>query len=338
MSDAIARNVEDFGLLFLMAFDGNDVQRDVIEFFNTFKIGGVILFEDNYENPDQLRTMINRLQRECSRLGEPLLIAVDQEGGDVQRFKTGFTRLPSAAELGDLDPAETEAIAFQAAKELSGVGVNLNLAPVADLCARHMAGAIGSRSFGADPAKVSNHVVAAVRGFRRGGILSCVKHFPGHGSTSTDSRQSLPTIDRGFSELQEKDLVPFRAAIEEGVDVVMTAHANYADCPEPKTPATLSRFWCTTVLREQFRFSGVILTDALEMKALDHMSPVECGAAAFAAGADLLLYYREAHQFTAFATLRERLEQGAISQESVSAKLQRMRQLRSKLTADPPPC
>ncbi|MDY7091529.1 MAG: beta-N-acetylhexosaminidase [Acidobacteriota bacterium] len=330
--------LDTFGQLFLLAFDGTRLGEDVAEFFRTFRIGGVVLFTDNFRHPEQLGQLTAELQHRCARPGEPLLVATDHEGGRVQRFRTGFTRLPPMAELGTGEPAATEELLAQAGAELAGAGVHLCLAPVADLAAATSAGAVGDRSFGLDPRRTAEHVAAAVRGLRRGGVLSCVKHFPGHGATEVDSHRDLPVVSASRSVMEERELIPFRAALAADVDAVMTAHVRYpqagadGEAPGEDPPASLSPFWQRQVLRQELGYEGPIVADALEMKALRrYWTPAECGALAFAAGSDLLIYYKEAHQFSAVYRLHRALEQGRLSPTRVAEALGRVRRLKGRL-------
>jgi beta-N-acetylhexosaminidase len=328
---ASAEILRDFGQLFIMAFDGKRLPPDIAEFFATFRVGGVILFADNYESPEQLAALTAELDARCASPDAPLFIATDHEGGRVQRFRAGFTRIPPMADYGARSPEETEAIHRVAARELAAAGVNFDLAPVADLCARETPGAIGDRSFGVDPERVAAHVAAAIAGIRGEGLLACVKHFPGHGSTVQDSHRELPVIDLDRAAM-DRELAPFRAAVRAGVDAVMTAHALYPRAGDPEWPASLSPFWLTTVLRGELGFDGLVITDAIEMKALQQRwSPTECGLRAQRAGADVLLYYREAHQFAAFAALRRALETGELDEAAVARSLDRVRRAKRHL-------
>jgi beta-N-acetylhexosaminidase len=329
--------LEDFGQLFLLAFDGPRLPAEVAEFLRTFSIGGVVLFGDNYRDPGQLRALISDLQSHGAAPDRPLFVATDHEGGRVQRFREGFTRLPAMATCGDRDPRDTESLHRQAARELREAGINFNFAPVADLCPADRPGAVGDRSFGDDPQQTARHVAAAVRGLQDEGLLACAKHFPGHGPTSEDSHRVLPVVSRTFPELAAQDLVPFRAAIDAGVAAVMTAHVLYPEAGDDRLPASLSPFWLRQVLREDLRFEGLIVTDALEMKALrGRFSPAECGRRALEAGSDLLLYYKEAHQYSAFWELRSAFERGELDPGPIAASLERVRAAKRRLAGVTP--
>lgn len=326
--------VRRFGQLFIMAFDGLQPQPEVLEFFSVFNIGGVILFADNYASPEQLRKLTRGLQQSIGANGFPVFIATDHEGGRVQRFRDGFTRIPAMSKLGSGSDHKTERIHRRIASELKSVGVNVNLAPVADLCTEEQPGAIGDRSFGTDPMMVSAHVRAAITGLQEEGVVACVKHFPGHGFTKQDSHRELPIITRTKDELDTNDLQPFRAAIDEGVASVMTAHAVYPRAGDPKWPASLSSFWVRDILRGQMKFDGLVITDAIEMKSLSTQWSAEtCGYQALMAGTDVLLYYREAHQFRAFEDLKRGLENGEIPPGPVEQSLARVARVKSRFVA-----
>jgi beta-N-acetylhexosaminidase len=324
--------VADFGRLFVMAFDGVRPDREALEFFTRFRIGGLILFEDNYEHPAQLRELIAGLQARCAADGEPVLMLTDHEGGRVQRFRAGFSELPAAADLG-LAGVEATAEAYaRAGRELREAGVNLVLAPVADVCPRDRPGTIGDRAFGDTPEVVAEHVDAAVRALQDAGVAACAKHFPGHGPTEDDGHRVLPVVERDEDELAARDLLPFRAALDAGAATVMTAHAVYPASGDAERPASLSPYWIAEVLRGRLGFDGVVVSDALEMKGLmTQWTPVDSGLRALEAGTDLVLYYKEADQYAAFYELRLALERGDLDPAPVRDSLRRLAALRHRL-------
>jgi beta-N-acetylhexosaminidase len=244
-------------------------------------LGGVVLFAWNVESRDQLRALTTALRAER----EDVLIAIDEEGGDVTRLESANgSSYPGNAALGAVDDVElTEKVATAIAADLGDVGVNLDLAPVADVNTNPLNPVIGIRSFGADPELVARHVAAFVRGLQSSGVAACAKHFPGHGDTAEDSHLSLPVV----GSLEEAALRPFRAAIDARVQSVMTAHIVVRALGE--APATMSREILHELLREEMGFEGMVLTDALEMRAISATVGVEEGAVrAIEAGADAL--------------------------------------------------
>jgi beta-N-acetylhexosaminidase len=243
-------------------------------------LGGVVLFGWNVESPEQLRSLTGSLRSE----GE-LLVGIDEEGGDVTRLEVATgSSYPGNAALGAVDDVElTERVAASIGADLAEVGVNFNLAPVADVNTNPLNPVIGIRSFGADGELVARHVAASVRGLEGAGVAACAKHFPGHGDTSEDSHHELPVVE----SLEEAALTPFRAAIAADVKSVMTAHIVVRSLGE--TPATMSPAILHDLLRVELGYDGLVVTDALEMKAISATVGVEEGAVqAIAAGADAL--------------------------------------------------
>ena len=241
-------------------------------------LGGVVLFAKNVGTPEELRALTAQLRSARA----DLLIAIDEEGGDVTRLEARRgSSYPGNWALGVVDDtALTEAVANAIAADLAAFGVNLDLAPVADVNSNPDNPVIGIRSFGTEPALVSRHVAAFVAGLQAHGVAACAKHFPGHGDTAQDSHLELPVVP-------EPELEPFRAAIAAGVRTIMTAHVRVPSLDDEQ--ATLSRRILDELLRAELGFEGVAITDALEMRAVAATVGVEEGAVrAVAAGADAL--------------------------------------------------
>ncbi len=279
----------------LPSFPGYDVPDWVLRELEG-GLGGITLFAYNVRDEQQLAALTARLRGE-----REILVAIDEEGGDVTRLEAATgSSFPGNLALGVVDdPVLTEDVAAAIAGELARAGVNLNLAPVADANTNPLNPVIGVRSFGADPELVARHVAAFVAGTQRQGVAACVKHFPGHGDTAVDSHLDLPTVE-GDLELA---LVPFRAAIAAGVQAVMTAHLLVPALDD--VPATLSRRILTGLLREELGFGGLVITDALEMRAISAGIGVEEGAVrAIEAGADALCIGHDLHEETVAAVVR----------------------------------
>ena len=243
--------------------------------------GGVMLFATNVPSRAELASLCASLRAE----GGDLLFAIDEEGGDVTRleWRTGSS-YPAGAALGAIDDtALTEAVATAIAAELGAVGVNWNLAPVADVNVPENP-VIGARAFGDDAATVARHVAAFVRGTQAAGVAACAKHFPGHGATTQDSHLELPTVEGDV----EAGLEPFRAAVAAGVRSIMTAHVRVPALGEE--PATLNSRVLHDLLREELGFRGVIVGDALDMRAVAARAPAaELAVEALIAGCDGLI-------------------------------------------------
>ena len=262
------------------SFDGTAAADWVLRWIER-GLGGIVLFGQNIEDARQVAALTDALRAERS----DLLIATDEEGGDVTRLEArGGSSYPGNWALGVVDDsALTEEVAASIAGELAAVGVNFDFAPVADVNSNPENPVIGIRSFGSEPALVSRQVAAFVKGLQREGVAACAKHFPGHGDTSQDSHLELPVVSGGVDEA----LVPFRAAIAAGVRSIMTAHVLIPELWGDQ--ATLSREILQDLLRQELGFDGVAITDALEMRAISASVGIEGGAVlALIAGADAL--------------------------------------------------
>ena len=255
-------------------------------------VGGVILFRRNFRDTEQLKA----LTADIKALRHPeLIVAVDHEGGRVQRFIDGFTRLPAMRTLGRIwdeqSPAEAERCAQTVgrvlATELAACGIDLSFTPVLDLDWGQCA-VIGNRSFHPHPDTVSALALALQRGLNQGGMKACGKHFPGHGHVEGDSHHTLPHDNRPLSEIEAADLVPFAKLAAAGMAAVMPAHVVYP-AADP-LPAGYSPYWLQTVLRQQLGFNGVIFSDDLTMEGAAAAGGIrERAAQAFAAGCDIVL-------------------------------------------------
>jgi beta-N-acetylhexosaminidase len=253
--------------------------------------GGVILFARNYENPEQL----SNLTAEIERLREPALpVCVDHEGGRVQRFREGFSAIPPMRELGRLWDRDREAaretaraIAYIAGAELAAHGVDFSFAPVLDLDYGGSS-VIGDRALHFDPSAVGTLGACIVKGFADAGMGAVGKHFPGHGYATADSHVAVPRDERKMIDIQKKDLVPFRMAIEAGLAAVMPAHVIYTQVDGE--PAGYSKHWLQEVLRGKLGFQGIIFSDDLSMEGASVAGGVpERARAALAAGCDMVL-------------------------------------------------
>jgi beta-N-acetylhexosaminidase len=259
-------------------------------------VGGVILFSRNYESPEQIAALTVSIHA----LREPhLLIAVDHEGGRVQRFRSGFTRLPPVGELGKhyhQHPTQTlqraEQTGWLMAAELRAVGVDFSFAPVLDLD-YGVSEVIGNRSFHRDPYVVKDIASAYIDGMKRAWMPAVGKHFPGHGAVEVDSHKGLPVDYRHFEDMLQADMLPFRELCQQQLVGVMPAHIVYEQCDDK--PAGFSRFWLQEILRGRFGFQGAILSDDLSMQGAVAAAGDVCSRAeaALDAGCDMVLVCNE---------------------------------------------
>ena len=279
---------------------GPELDPETREIITAFPPGGVVLFKRNV-SPDsgQIRALTSGLQETCQRVaGRKLVIAIDQEGGPVKRLPPPFGQYPAAASYGPQGEAKVFEWGLAQGRELAGLGVTMNLAPVLDINVLGEEGVMSQRVFGADPETVTRLGLAAIKGLQKGGVAACAKHFPGMGQTSLDPHlQVSPRADRSLEELLGWELVPFVRALEAGVEAIMTSHLVYPGL-EAGLPASLSARIITGLLKERLGYQGLILTDDLDMGAitLDY-SPQEAARMALAAGADRVLLCQDQASF-----------------------------------------
>ena len=242
-------------------------------------LGGVVLFAWNVRDPEQVLRLVASLRAERPEV----VVAIDEEGGDVTRLEASTgSSYPGNLALGAVDDVElTRRVASSMGAELRAVGVDLDLAPVADVLSNTASAIVGVRSFGSDASLVARHLGAFVEGLQAAGVAACAKHFPGHGDVAEDSHFDLPVID----SVREEALLPFRAAISAGVRAIMSAHVVVRDAGEE--PATLNRVLLHDLLRDELGFEGMAITDAVEMGAISATTGhAEAAVRALLAGAD----------------------------------------------------
>ncbi len=307
------------------AFDDRALDR-VRGWVDTLQIGGIIV---SVGSPMDIAAKLNFLQRR-SKL--PLLVGSDLEGGTSFRFNPGGTPFPTNMGVG---AAGSERDAYQmgrvTALEGRAAGVHLTFAPVADVNNNAANPIINTRSFGSDARAVARFVAAAVRGTQDAGMLATAKHFPGHGDTDTDSHISLPVVRADWARLDTLELIPFRAAIKAGVDVVMSAHIAMPGLENGSMePATLSPDILTGVLRDSLHFRGIVVTDALDMGALvSSYGPGEASVKAFLAGSDLLLMPTD--PYAAIEAMIEAIGAGRIPRARLTASVRRVLDTKERL-------
>ena len=283
----------------IIGLKGAELTDDETKFIVQHNIGGIILFDRNVESPDQLRQLCLDLQNLRHKLPDkhPFFISIDMEGGRVARLKAPFTRWPDAAKIGALD---STSVAFKfsnmMAEELRSVGINLDYAPCVDVLTNPLNTVIGDRSLGSDPNVVAKLASALVRGYIKGGVLPCAKHFPGHGGTLVDSHDDLPVEDISMKELDAAALIPFKKTFRARLDFVMTAHIKFPQI-DPDFPVTLSKIFLQDILRKELRFRNLVITDDLGMGALvKHYDKKEIPILALNAGCDVLLFCNDFEQ------------------------------------------
>lgn len=316
-----------------MNFQNQRGGKNFKEVIEKYHVGGVIYFNWSYNitdpaDPVQTNKLSNDLQKiAMDSMGIPLFIATDQEGGIVQRLRKPGTNLPGNMALG---ATGSEELAYKAAQvmgsELKALGMNMDFAPVVDVNSNYKNPVIGVRSFGEQPDLVSKLGVAQVKGYQSVGIMATVKHFPGHGDTDTDSHYGLPIIQHTKEQLYNVDLKPFKQAIDQGIGAIMTAHIVVPALDDSGLPATLSKPILTDLLRKEFGFDGLIITDSLGMSGANVLPPEQVPVAAFLAGNDILLNPPDVD--LAYNAVLNAVKDGTISEERLDESVYRI--LRAK--------
>ena len=284
---------EKVGQLLMVHFCGETVNDDAKVLIQDTKVGGIIYYNwsNGLHSPEQVQTLSRGLQKVAkeNRHGIPLLIAADQEGGLVARLNEGFTHFPGNRALGEAgDPQLAEQAAFAMGEELRAVGINMNLAPVVDVNSNPRNPVIGVRSFGDRPEMVASLAKGALHGYRQAGIITTLKHFPGHGDTAADSHENLPIVRKSKKELEQEELFPF-AKLASSADAIMTAHI-LVPAFDSEQCSTLSEK-TLSYLRDTIGFQGVIVADSLVMEGVLNkcLSVEEAAIQALKAGCDLLI-------------------------------------------------
>ncbi len=337
-------DIEDaIGQKILLAFHGREPTPEIIAALKNYRPAGLTLFRSlNIDNPIQVRQLTDSLQRLARDLGlPPLLIATDQEGGQLMAVGEGTTPVPGNMALGATGSAELARKAGAVlGRELAAMGINVNYAPSCDVNVNPQNPVIGTRSFGENPEDVARLVAAMIEGIQSAGVAATAKHFPGHGDTSGDSHHGLPSVPHDLERLEKVEFLPFRAAIAADVKLMMTAHLALPALDGPEAPpATLSRRILHGLLREELGFDGVIITDAMDMKAIRQGEALgEDAVRAVAAGADLLLLTSDSDdQQRVHASLLQALQSGQLDREAMEESTDRVLSLKHWLAGQTQP-
>lgn len=296
-------------------------------------VGGIVYFEQNLKDEEQTKDMLTKTRSYFrERLGIEPLLGVDEEGGQVARIsgraEFALESFPDMAEIGASEqPERAGEIGSRIGVCLSELGFNLDFAPVADVLTNPENTVVVRRSFGSDPAQVSEFVNAYAEGLRSQGITAVLKHFPGHGGTAGDSHDGYAQTDRSLEQMRETEFVPFREGIESGIQVIMAGHISAPSVTEDELPASLSYKMITEILREELGFDGVIITDAMNMGAItEKYSSSEAAVKAIEAGCDMILMpenFEEAYQ-----GVLDSVRQGRLTEERINQSVMRILEIK----------
>ena len=334
---------EKVGQLLIGGFEGTEIGDQATRLVQEYQVGGLILYGRNIAGAGQLVTLTNGLKA-LNGDGIPLFLSIDQEGGGVDRMPPEVRRTPGAYCVGQTGSVPAaQSYGYVLAAECAAFGLNLDFAPVLDVWSNPGNTVIGQRAFSADARTVAGLGPAAARRMMDQGIIPAVKHFPGHGDTAVDSHVGLPVVDKSPEELEETELIPFRAAIQSAgtdgqVPAVMVAHILLTQL-DPERPASLSPAVVTGLLREELGFAGAVLTDDLTMGAVTQSYGLgEAAVLAVEAGCDILLVCHGQDSVPAVRTaLLEAVASGRITAERLDESVYRILRLKTEyaLTNEP---
>ncbi len=323
---------EKVGQLLVIGVNGTAFSDEMDNLIRNYHVGGVIIMGRNISTTAELLHLINDSKQANETNKISLFMSVDEEGGRVSRLPAGIPKLPASAQI---SKQNDETLSYRAGTYLAEVllefGYNMNFAPVLDINSNPENPVIGDRSLGADPELVAKLGVASMHGMTDNGVISVVKHFPGHGDTVVDSHKALPKVETTLERLRNIELVPFQQAIDEGADAVMVAHILFPAL-DPDYPSSMSKSIITDLLRNDMQFNGVVITDDLTMGAIanDYTIP-EAAVQSFVAGSDLLLIVNGYdNQINTINALVKAIETGDITEERLNESVKRILTLKEK--------
>ena len=320
---------EKVGQLLMFAFQGDSYNEQLDMQIRKLKVGGIIYFSRNIKNKEQVQRLNEKIKQNAKK---PPFIAIDQEGGIVQRIVEGMPLFPGAMAI-SASQMDNYDVCYEVGKELRSIGFNVNFAPVADCNNNPLNPVINSRSYSDDPKVCGWYASRAAQGFQDALILPTSKHFPGHGDTKVDSHLSLPKVDKSIEELEKMEFIPFQETINNGIEGIMASHILYPALDD-KFPATLSKKIITGILKEKMGFKGLIVTDSLTMGAIyNTYSHREIVRYACNAGIDLLVFCGKAdinEQIDIYNSFIEEVKIGNIPMERIDESYEKIIRLKEK--------
>lgn len=325
---------EKIGQLLIVGFPQGTPEKDIMDYIAIDKVGGFILFKRNYGNFKELYGLNSKLKDWNKNNPLPLFISIDEEGGTVSRLPKEGTKIPDAAVFGKInDDKLTEKSGVIVGKQLYAAGINLNFAPVLDILSLKDNTLLKLRAYGKDGNLVSKHGIAFINGLKSQGIISVPKHFPGHGDTDKDSHVTLPVINIDEITLKNRELIPFKDAINAGIDAIMVGHLAFPKIDESVKPATKSKIFLTDILRNELNFQGIALTDEIEMYGFmdNEQSLEESVIEAFNSGIDVFVIgHTKEIQKKVLKALMEGVSEGLITEERLNESLRRIIKVKNK--------
>lgn len=323
------------GQKLIFGFHGETLSEEFKDLIREYKIGNVILFLRNVKSADQLRRLCGEVQDLIrAETGYPAFIVIDQEGGMVSRLPKDAVNVPGAMAIAATgDPENARKASEITIRQLRGLGANFNMAPVLDVNNNPANPVIGVRSFGDKPERVAAFGVASAQPYEGSGILCCGKHFPGHGDTAVDSHLGIPMVDKTEEELEQVELIPFRAAVEAGIQAIMISHVMFPKIEAERVPCTMSRTFVTDLLKKKMGYDGLILTDCMEMLAIqEHYGTPEGTVASIKAGVDLAEISSTIElEWNAARMVNEAAERGEFDLEEIRESVEKILAFKEKI-------
>lgn len=323
---------EKIGQMIIIGMDTNYITDRIKDMILKYKIGGIILYRKNFNTYQDMLKLIKNLKDLNRKNKIPLFIAIDQEGGRVNRMPREIKNLPSANQIAITGGEElVKAAANITGQILRKSGFNLNFSPVLDIKRFENNHAIGDRSFGSDKEEVAKFGITAMKELQKNKVVSAIKHFPGHGATKQDSHNFLPVINEKIEKLQKEDMYPFEQAIKNGADVVLVGHLLIKNITGIY-PASLSRKFIAKYLRMKYRYNGVIITDDLKMKAIKVLYGTKLSVRkAFEAGNDIIVFrYNNKKEVEVIEQIISLVKKGKIKENRINKSVKRIIDLKNK--------
>ena len=321
---------EKIGQLFIVGFEGEEINDEIVDLVKNQKVGGLIYFSRNIVDSNQIINLNNEIK--AIEKDIPLFISVDEEGGVVSRVPEEFVKLPSSGYIGQFnDENLSYNVGKIIAKELNSLGFNMDFAPVLDIDSNPNNTVIGERAFGNNSEIVSRLGIKTMEGIKDGKIIPVVKHFPGHGDTDVDSHYGLPIVKKTLEELENLEFIPFKNAIDNGADVVMIS-SIILESIDNEYPATMSKKVTTDILRDSLGFDGVIATDDMTMGAIvDNYNLADAVIMSINAGSDLVLVcHGYDNEIKVITSIEESISNGTISEDRINESVYRILYLKDK--------
>ena len=323
---------EKIGQMVMSGIDGYTINDSTVRLIKDYHVGGIIILGENIKSSNQLLSLVNSLKTTNLSNKTPLFLSIDQEGGRVDRLSKEFIKLPDNKTIGNVNNSEfSYKIGQIIAEEIKSFGFNMDFAPVLDINSNPKNPVIGNRSFGANPQVVTRLGIETMKGIKSKGVISAVKHFPGHGDTSTDSHVGLPRVNHDLKRLKSFELIPFEAAVKNNVDVVMAAHILLPKI-DAKYPSSMSKTIITDILRNGLKFNGVVITDDMTMGAVTKNYDIgDAAVTSVNAGCDIILVcHGYDNEVSVINSLKKAVQNGTIKEERVNESLYRILKLKSK--------